>query len=530
MKQKTVVTVIFFCLISALLTACGGEKKDASKENEVVIAMYRDGELNKLDTASYNGPHILYKLLYEGLVEDGGKDGIQPQLATDWKIDDDGKTYTFKLKEGVKFSDGTDLDADAVIFNLKRWINDERHSPLTSVHVDSMEAVDDHTVKIVFKDKAYPILTELSYPRPVRFLSPSSIKDGKFTAPVGTGPWMVDDYKKDQEFTLVPNPYYRGKKPNIDKLVFKVISEDQARVMALQSGEVDMIGGDLIGRIPLESVETLEDDPNVTVHHTDTMSSYFIGFNQDNPFFQDKKVRLALNYAINKDSMVSNLLNGIGEPAKGLFQPSVPYVTKENNQGYDYDPEKAKALLKEAGFSDTDGDGIIEKDGKPFDIDLVLSTDEFPEWKTMAEFVQSELKEVGINVHLNTVDLNTYNDIGFGSRKFDLLLQRTASDSWVPHSELRQLFAKMSGNNKAKVWYDKELEGYIDETLLSMDEQKRQKNYDKVFNFFHDEVVAIPLYYPETIYAVNNRIEGFEPGVNAYAPIEWDKLKISDDK
>lgn len=529
MKQiKTVFMITVLCILFAFLTACGGETKETSKENEVVIAMYRDGELNKLDAASYNGPHILFKLIYEGLVEDGGKDGIQPQLATDWKIDDDGKTYTFTLRDDVKFSDGTEFDADAVIFNLKRWVNDQRHSSLTSVNVESMEAIDDHTVKMVFKDKAYPILTELSYPRPVRFLSPDSIENDDFTMPVGTGPWMVEDYKKDQEFTLVPNPHYWGEKPNIDKLVFKVISDEQARVMALQSGEVDIIGGDLIGRIPLESVESLENDPNVSVYHTDTMSSYFIGFNQDNPIFQDKKVRLAFNYAINKESMVNNLLNGIGAPAKGLFQPSVPYVTAENNEAYDYDPEKAKALLKEAGFEDTDGDGIIEKDGNPIDIELVLSTDEFPEWKTMAEFVQSELKDIGVNVRLNTVDLNTYTDIGFGSRKYDLLLQRTASDSWVPHSELRQLFTKMSTNNKAKVWYDEELEGYIDKTLLSMDEDTRQKNYDKIFNFFHDEVVAIPLYYPETIYAVNNRIEKFKPGVNAYAPIEWDQLKIAD--
>jgi len=533
---------IIACILAFLMlfaTACTGSSQSpssadgAERKKELVVAISGDGQMDRFDAASYNGPHPIYKMIYEGFVEDGGAKGILPSLATEWSVAEDGRTYTFKLRQGVKFSDGTDFDADAVIFNLKRWVNNKLHAALTSVNVDSMEAVDKYTVKIVFKNQAYPILTELTFPRPVRFLSPSSIQAvegdpmGKFTKPVGTGPWMLESYKKDQEFVLVPNPYYWGGKPKLDRIVFKVIPDGQARIMALQSGEVDIIGGDLLGKIPLDSIEALKKDSSITVYNDQTMSSQFIIFNQDNPVFQDKNVRLAFNYAINKESMVSKLLNGIGQAADGLNQYSVPYVTKENNQWYGYDKPKAKQLLEQAGFKDTNGDGIVEKDGKPLEISFVLTTDMFPEWKPMCEFIQSELLGIGVKANLNVLDANAYADAQVKSRKFDILIQRTSSDSWLPHSDLLQFFTIFNANNKARVWYDERLVESINETLQTMDEKKRQENYDKVFQIMHDEVVCIPLYYPVTTFAVSSRVQGFKTGVNGYAPIEWSQLDMA---
>ena len=118
-------------------SAASGQTAMQTGDKELTIAIYRDGEMDMLDAATYKGPHVMYKMLYEGLVEDGGKNGIQPQLATSWNISEDGKTYTFHLREGVKFSDGTDFNADAVCFNLARWVNNDRHASLTSYAVES---------------------------------------------------------------------------------------------------------------------------------------------------------------------------------------------------------------------------------------------------------------------------------------------------------------------------------------------------------------------------------------------------------
>ncbi len=538
--------------LAMLLTACGNSgfssvdtlpfrsgknlpTENAEEGKEVVIGIYRDGAMEELDAASYKGPHFLYKMIYDGLVEDGGEAGIIPALATSWDIGSDGKTYIFHLREGVKFSDGSDFNADNVVFNMKRWINNERHASLTSMNVDSIEAVDENTVKIVYKDVAYPILTELSYPRPVRFLSENSvdIAEGESVStfkamPVGTGQWMFETYEKDNEFTLVPNPYYWGEKPKIDRIRFKVITDSQARLMALKSGEIDILGGDLVGKIPMESIVDLRDNSNFDVYTSPTLCSHFMFFNQHNEIFQDKNVRLAINHAINKESMVKNLFNGIGAPADGLYQKATPYATNENNYGYEYDLDIAKKLLAEAGFSDNNGDGILEKDGKDFEVDIIFSTEEFPEWKSMVEFIQSELLNIGIRANLNSLDRNGFEEAHMSTKNYDLCILRTASDSWVPHSSIRELFAPLSTlNGDAQVWYDDELIGYINDTLSCMNENERQIGYNNIFGFISENAITVPLYYPITAFAVNgDKISNFEVGINNYAPVNWTTLDI----
>ncbi len=539
MKNKRIIILVAL-LISAVFILPAISKNSSQENNleepkakEVTVAIYRDGAMGELDAATYNGPHFLYKMIYEGFVEDGGNGKILPQLATSWEISPDGKTYTFQLRKGVKFSDGTDFNADAVIFNLNRWVNNDRHSSLTASKVESVEAVGNYTVRIKFKNGAYPILTELTYPRPVRFLSPSSITEvtgdsmGKFTKPVGTGPWMLESYIKDQEFSLVPNPYYWGEKPKVDRIIFKVITDGQARVLALQSGEVDILGGDLIGKIPMESFLELKNSGSFKTFTKGTMCSHFIAFNQNVETFQDKNVRLAMNYAINKKSIAENLFDNVGLEANGLYQAGVPYTTPENNYGFSNDKEKAKQLLEEAGYVDTDGDGIREKDGKKMEFNFLLSTEEFPEWKPLAEFVQSEFSSVGIKVNLNILDKNGYEDATMNTKAFDIALMRTSSDSWVPHGSLLEMFTILSTSNAAKVWYDEGLYNNITKALNTINETERQKNYDTVFKFISEEALTIPIYYPITSFAVNtNKIEGFEIGVNNYAPIEWQKLDV----
>ena len=513
-------------------SAASGQTAMQTGDKELTIAIYRDGEMDMLDAATYKGPHVMYKMLYEGLVEDGGKNGIQPQLATSWNISEDGKTYTFHLREGVKFSDGTDFNADAVCFNLARWVNNDRHASLTSYAVESYRAVDEHTVEIVFKEGSYPILTELTYPRPVRFLSPSSIEKvegdvmGKFTKPVGTGQWMLESYTPEQEFVLVPNPYYWGEKPALNKITFKVIPDGQARIMALQSGEVDIIGGDLLGKISLEGVQELQNSGQWNIQQNTTMNAYYMGFSQGNPVLQDVKVRQAINYAIDKESMVSNMFYGIGSPAKGMYDTSVPYVTEENSPGYAYDLEKAKSLMSEAGYTDSNGDGFAEdKNGENITLKLVLTTEENPEWKPMAEYVQSELAKIGLKIDLETLDTNAYNEVSMTTLDYDLIFQRTSSDSWLPHGDMKILFTPLSvAQNRARVWYDEDLIQTIQSTMNQQDETKRQEGYDKIFRKINDEALVVPLYYPMTTFAMNDKVANFEFGVNSYDAINWTKL------
>ena len=249
--------------------------------------------------------------------------------------------------------------------------------------------------------------------------------------------------------------------------------------MALESGEVDVIGGDLLGKISTEGLQELK-SKGYKIMEMDTMCAYYLNFSQDNEAFQDVRVRQAVNYAIDKDSMVKDLLYGVGQGAKGLYNAEItPYVTEENSPGYTYDLEKAKSLMESAGYQDTNGDGIVEKDGKPLNIRLVLTTDEFPEWKTMAEYVQSQLLNIGIKVELQTLDTNAYTECQMTTLDYDMIMQRTSSDSWVPHGDMKIMFSQLSvANGHARVWYDEGLLKNINEAMVSNNETDRQAAYD----------------------------------------------------
>jgi peptide/nickel transport system substrate-binding protein len=532
-RHKIFINLFIVMLLVAILTGCTTKTGVSEKEKggELTVAVAEDPGFDQLDAASYNGLIQAYPMIYDSLVEYGEKGKILPALATSWEISPDGKTYTFYLRKGVKFSDGTPFNADAVKFSLERWRQKPEHSSITaSKALEKIEVVDSHTIKLHFNICYYPILTELTYPRPVRIMSPSAVTpagdpNGKFAKPIGTGPWMVESYTKDQQAVLVRNPNYWGEKPRLSKIVLKVIPDPQTRVLALQSGQVDLAGGRM-SSIPPESLPLITKDSKLQIHRTEGSTSYFLIFNYNNEFFQDVRIRQAINYAVNKRSMVDNLLGGVGKPAQGLFQFTVPYVTERNNQGYPYDVNKARELLAEAGWKDTDGDGILDKNGKPFKVSLAFQNVEYPEWKPMCEAIQGDLAKVGIQVNLKMLERTAYYDELWKNRGYELIIYRTYSDSWNPHGFLAGLFHTAKGK-PAVAWADPKLELLIDNVLSTMDETERQKIYDEIFHLIYEQAMCVPLYYPEEIMVVNSRVQGFEFGTTAYCPVKWERLFVT---
>lgn len=519
---------------SAGSTASNAGTAAGKDGGELTVGIYIDGAMGQLDAASYNGPHPIYKMIYEGFTEDGGKGKVTPLLATSWDVSDDGKTYTYHLRKNVTFSDGTPFNAAAAAFNLKRWTNNPRYDQLTSDYVDAIETPDDYTVKVTYRNATYVIPLEQSYPRPNRFLSPASVdNDGAaspnphFTKPVGTGPWMLDSYEKDKSFSLVPNPKYWGKKPHLKRINFKVIADAQARLMALQSGEVDIIGGDLIGKIPIENIKELKAGGQFKIYSKQTLSAHFVSFNQQVPALQDKAVRLALNYATNEEEIAKSLMDDNVVAATGMYAKGAPYVTDKNNHGYAYSVKKAKKTLEDAGWK-AGSDGVREKDGQRLEFKFVYTTDEFPEWKSLAEYLQAQYQKVGVKLDLQPVDKNGYLDATQTNRDFDITMRRTSSDSWVPHSSLMELFTNSAGRSWSLVWTDADLAAKIQDVLRTLDEHERQAKYDEIFGYISDNALVVPLYYPVQTFAVNpQKVAGFKIGVNAYAPVAWSDLRAA---
>ncbi|ETT72331.1 nickel ABC transporter periplasmic nickel-binding protein [Paenibacillus sp. FSL R7-277] len=535
-KSKTVLTTSLFILLLVIIMGISGcshsdraAQTSESGDKAITVAIAADTGLDRLDAGAYDGSMNVHAMIYDGLVEYGEKGEILPSLAESWDISEDGKGYTFHLRQGVKFSDGTEFNADAVKFSFERWVKDPANSLNVATAMESLEVVDEHTITMTFNKAYYPFLTELSFARPVRIISPTAVEpagdiNGTFVRAIGTGPWMAESYKTDQEAVLVRNPNYWGEMPKLSRIIMKVIPDPQSRVLALQSGDVDIAGGQM-GKLPVESVPVIEADSSLTLQKSPGTSSHFMIFNYNTSALQDLNVRKAINLAMNKKSIVNDLMNGIGQEAKGLFPLTVPYVTESNNTWYGFDPEEAKQLLATAGYKDSDGDGIAEKDGNPLEFNFVLQQAEYPEWKTISELIQSELREIGIDVKLQVLEPNAYYDALWTSKAYDLILYRTYDDAYNPHSFLLSLFHRTT-EAPAVVWSDAELEAQIDNAVGAMDIQERQSAYDSIFLSMYQDAMFAAVYFPDDILAVNHRVTGFKPGYTTFTPVFWNQLDV----
>lgn len=461
----------------------------------------------------------LYEMVYEPLVRYGEGGKIEPGLAESWEISPDGTAYTFHLRKGVKFSDGTDFNADSVLMNAGRWKKDSFSAPLTAVN-----KLDDHTVELVFESAAYPCLVELTYPRPYRIAGAAAFDaSGSFVKMVGTGEWMVERYVPEQEAVMVPNPHYYGARPKLKQIVLKQVSDGQSRLLALQSGEADIS----ISDIPAENRAVVDAAPDLARLEVDGTLSFFLMQNDANPKLQDIHVRRALNLAVDKTTLVNGLLDGTGAAAKGLMTPNTPYVTDENTKGYAYDPDQAKALLQSAGYADQNGDGIVEKDGEPLTFKLTFQTEEYSAWKTVCEYLQAEYAKVGIGIELNQVESGAYYDAIWKTRDFDLIIYRSYEDSWNPHGFIKSMFVTDT-DGRGVCWSDAALSEAIRTVLTTVDEGERQTRWSDIFKTVDEQAYTVPLYNPNVEYVYNTRVSGLQKAPTTYEAIEWQLAEKAD--
>ncbi|HLW59510.1 MAG TPA: ABC transporter substrate-binding protein [bacterium] len=325
---------------------------------------------------------------------------LVPMLATSWTVSKDGLTYSFKLRQGVKFHDGTDFNAEALKFNIERWVDPAVRNPnryyFTDIDLTKIEIPDPYSITLHLKQPS-PTLLERLAAGPGEILSPTAVKKiGNDKIPLGpvdagTGPYRFKEWVHGDHITLVKNPNYWGRKPTFDEVTFRIVPNAGTREAMLRAGDVQMAF-----EPPAPDVPSLRKDANLTVVQGPSDRDVFIGLNTQWGPFKNVKVRQAMNYAVNKKAIIQSILFGLGTV---LESPTTPFLfgySKVEAGGWPFNPVKAKQLFAEAGFPNG------------FATTFFTPTGRYIQDYQVAQGVAAQLANVGIKATITTTDWPTY--------------------------------------------------------------------------------------------------------------------------
>jgi peptide/nickel transport system substrate-binding protein len=424
--------------------------------------------------------------VYDGLVR--YKDGtleVEPALAESWTISDDGTVYTFDLRDGVSFHDGSALTAEAVKFNFDRML-DENHPfydtgpfPLSFFFsaIDSVTAEDADTVTFTLKEPYAPFLSNLAYPTGL-IVSPEAVKEfGKDFGrhPSGTGPFRFAEWESNAKVVVVRNEDYWGGAPALEAVVFRPITDANTRVAEMLAGGID-----LMVEVPPDSVATFTDDASYQVHEQAGPHVWFLILNAKEGPLADKKMRQAVNYAIDKKALVENVLQGTAEVAAGPTPPAFAWAYNEELDPYPYDPAKAKSLIEEAGHAGAELTFYVTEGGSGM-------LDPVP----MGAAIQADLAEVGLNVEIETYEWNTFlgkvNPGLEGKADMAEMAWMTNDPDTLPYLALRSDAFPDKGGFNSGYYSNPEVDKLLEAARRSTDQEERAELYKQMQAIVHDD-------------------------------------------
>lgn len=509
--KKSIITGLLISATVVSLVGCSSGNSDqkpqqTKQDNVLTVAWPRD--VAEMNPHVYNPSQMFAQtMVYEPLVGYGENGKLVPKLAESWDISKDGKTYTFHLREDVKFSDGSAFDAEVVKRNfdevLRQTKENGTHSWLTVLtKIQYVKVVDDHTFQMTLLEPYYATLQELAVARPVRILGNEGFPKGDDTSKgvkkaVGTGPWVLKEYKADNYAIFERNDIYWGELPKVKEIKVKVIPDAETSALALEKGDIDLIIGE--GALSTDTFKELEKNENLETKISEPYATRQLVINTTRDTLSDIRVRQALAMSFDKATMVETVTAGIEEKADNILSTNMPYTADVKPQNIKYNPEKAAKLLDEAGWKLKDVNTVREKGGKPLEIELMYNSAETIQ-KTMAETMQSEWAAIGVKVNLVSEELA--NQVKrFKGDDFDINLFSNYGTPYDPHTFVNIIANKGFGYSTAIASYDKnnELVKEIHEVLASTDEEKRQAMYTDILTTVQDQYSILPISYIDKI-------------------------------
>lgn len=490
-----------------------------SPNNDLVVAMQAD--VTHLDPhVSGNGvSNTVTNTMYETLVTFDQDVNIIPMLAKSWTVSEDGKSYTFILNEGIKFHDGEPFNAESVKANYERGLEDatlriaSQTKAWESVVVDS-----EYQVTINLTEANNTFLNKLSQ---VRIISPKAIKelgkDGLAKASAGTGPFIFSERVDGGYTKMVRNDNYWREGPKVDTLTFKVVPEDGARIAMLKTGEAD-----IITPVPPIQVEKISGDPNIDVQNISGITYRYATLNKNYTLadgrkpLDDKRVRQAMNYAFDNEAFCQVVFQGYARKPTSIFSSNIMYYTELTP--YDKDLDKAKSLMKEAGF----------EDGFPINIWVDNTTIEMQG----AEFVKQQLAEINIDVNVMPMESTTIADMTSADEKsteVQMWYVNWSSGSYEADGSMRNILHSEkyppAGYNTA-FYNNAEFDKLLDDALLLTDSAKIGELYKKAQEIAWEECPWMFLANDNSILGVRTYVKGltYKPGGDiVYTTVELEQ-------
>ena len=462
---------------------------------------------------------MIYDQLVGGDVRSGGP--APNALADYWEIAPDGRTYTFHLNQDAKWHDGTDITAEDVQFSFDALANKEVGSSYTESFLQATESwrvVDEHTFEAVAKEPLYTFLYDM-----VTWVIPKHIwenvpvadwrTDGGATGQdpsrvVGSGAWRFQEWRQGESVSLVRNDDYYGKVPYIESYIIRIWPDQTAVVNALLNNEIDATA------LQPSDVETVKATEGLKVATYPTRGFTFYATNLDEAqtsLFVDPRVRKALFHGLDRESITTDILLGNAEVARGT-QPviSYAYAPDEITTVYDYDPETAKALLAEAGWSDSDGDGIVEKDGQPFAFELIYPSGT-PTSDQIVAYMQDAWEAIGVDMTPRALEFPALVEIITGDRNFDIAMLGFNWDATFIQDAMFGCEQSPPAGFNFVSYCDEELDAINAEAKRTFDEAARRELLIEATNIINEALPVAVMHFSKANIGYSDRLQNFEP-------------------
>lgn len=476
--------LVIVCLTFSIIQAVQAEQK---------LKIAFSSNIVTVDPAYYINTTDLFAtdLIYDTLLQYDLDRNIAPRLATSWKQIDE-VTWEFMLREGVTFHSGNIFNADAVKYSIERFSTSRVGVPYLGM-VDHVEVISDYVVRIHLKNEYGPILNNLTCPAG-GIMDPMFVEEkgediSQFAS--GTGPYKLEEFTPGSILSMVKNEKYWGKTANIEKVDFLFIPEETTRLMALQTGEVDIIESP-----PTHEIEGLRQSKNLYVYIAPKLRVLFLGFNMKDPNVggeENQALREAISYAIDREEIANYLLDGLASKSDTMVAEIATGPLRDTSLVRNYNPEKAKQILKDAGI----------QPGRT--VEFLVTTGRYLMDSEIAEVIQQQVAKVGINLKITLMEYAALWSTlkGDEHQMFQIAYGCPAGEPGQPYTTL----LSFGGHTNFAKWGNEETDKLLYSALKTVDVENRLAGYEEVYRLVFKDVAYIPLLLYQSIYAANNKVK-----------------------